>query len=53
MEKIILLGGGGHCKSVIDAIESKNEYEISAIIDRPEKIGCSVCGYKIEACDDD
>lgn len=53
MEKIILLGGGGHCKSVIDAIESKNEYEISAIIDKPENIGRSVCGYKIEACDDD
>lgn len=52
MKKIILLGGGGHCKSVIDAIESVNEYEIAAIIDKPGNIGRDVCGYKIEACDE-
>ena len=32
MEKIILLGGGGHCKSVIDTIVSSNLYEIIGII---------------------
>ncbi len=52
MKKIILIGGGGHCKSVIDAIESKNEYEITAIIDKAENIGGTVLGYKIEACDE-
>ncbi|MEK6658639.1 MAG: acetyltransferase, partial [Campylobacterota bacterium] len=30
-EKIILIGGGGHCKSVIDVIEMQNRYEIMGI----------------------
>ena len=25
MKKIILIGGGGHCKSVIDVIEQENK----------------------------
>ncbi len=39
MEKIILLGGGGHCKSVIDTIVSSNLYEIVGIIDLKQNIG--------------
>ena len=31
MEKIILIGGGGHCKVIIDIIKSTNEYEIVGI----------------------
>lgn len=33
MEKIILVGGGGHCKVIIDIIKSTNEYEIVGITD--------------------
>jgi sugar O-acyltransferase (sialic acid O-acetyltransferase NeuD family) len=32
-KKIILVGGGGHCKVVIDAIRSRGEYHIFGIID--------------------
>ncbi|MEK9727747.1 MAG: acetyltransferase [Candidatus Margulisiibacteriota bacterium] len=32
-KKIILIGGGGHCCSVIDVIKSTNQYEIIGIID--------------------
>ncbi|MDU3580491.1 acetyltransferase [Clostridium butyricum] len=39
MESIILLGGGGHCKSVIDTILSSNLYNIIGVIDVKEKIG--------------
>lgn len=28
MEKIILIGAGGHAKSVVDSIEQAAEYEI-------------------------
>lgn len=31
--KLILIGGGGHCKSVIEAIESTDKYEITGILD--------------------
>ena len=34
MSKIILIGGGGHCKSVIDIIEQDNKFKIAGIIDK-------------------
>lgn len=52
-EKIILIGGGGHCKSVIDVIEQENKFEIVGIIDIKEKIGSKVLNYTIIGCDDD
>lgn len=51
MEKIILLGGGGHCKSVIDAIRSLNLYDIYGIIDIEKNIGQTICGINIIDCD--
>ena len=51
--KILLLGGGGHCHSVIDVIESENKYEIIGIIDKKEIVGNDILGYKIIGCDDD
>lgn len=42
MEKIILVGGGGHCKSVIDSIIQSGQYKIEGIIDLPENIGSYV-----------
>jgi len=33
MRKIVLVGGGGHCKACIDVIESTGMYEISGIVD--------------------
>lgn len=52
-EKIILIGGGGHCHSVIDVIEQENKYEIVGIVDTKENIGKKVLDYEIIACDDD
>lgn len=51
--QIILIGGGGHCKSVIDAIEMEGTYTIAGIIDQKEFIGHEVLGYKIIGCDND
>ncbi|MCY6370507.1 acetyltransferase [Clostridium ganghwense] len=33
MEKIVLVGGGGHCKVIIDIIKSMRKYEIVGITD--------------------
>lgn len=52
-DKIILIGGGGHCKSVIDVIEQENKFEIIGVIDIKEKIGNSVIGYNVIGSDDD
>ena len=52
-EKIVLLGGGGHCHSVIDVIEQENKYQIVGIVDKNELLGTDILGYKIIASDDD
>ena len=43
---IILIGGGGHCISVIDVIENDNKFNILGIIDSNIKKN-NVLGYKI------
>ena len=53
MEEILLIGGGGHCKSVIDVIEQENRFKIAGIVDKKEFIGQDILGYKVIACDDD
>lgn len=52
-KKIILVGGGGHCKSCIDVIESENKFEIVGIIDIKEKKGQQILGYPIIGTDND
>lgn len=50
---LILIGGGGHCKSVIEAAESAG-YGILGILDMPEDVGNEVLsGYKVIGTDDD
>ena len=51
--EILLIGGGGHCRSVIDVIELEDKYTIAGIIDKKELIGQDVLGYKVIGCDDD
>jgi len=50
---IILIGGGGHCKSCIDVIEAGSEFKVAGIIDKKEKAAQKVLGYDIIACDED
>ena len=47
MNKIILIGGGGHCKSVIDVIEQEARFQIAGIVDKPELLGTKVLGYPV------
>ena len=51
MKEIVLVGGGGHCRSCIDLLEQQAEYRIAGIIDLPEKKGEQVLGYTIFAED--
>ena len=52
-KKIILVGGGGHCKAVIDVIEEEGKYEIAGIIDIKERLGEKVLGYEVIGTDED
>jgi len=53
-EQILLVGGGGHCRAVIDVIEQENKFEIAGIIDKKELIGQKVLNhYEVIGCDDD
>ncbi|MBT5400056.1 acetyltransferase, partial [bacterium] len=36
MNDILLIGGGGHCKSVIDVIEQEGRFNIAGIVERPD-----------------
>lgn len=49
---LILVGGGGHCKSVIDVAENVG-YTILGILDMPEMVGTRVLGYPVLGTDDD
>jgi len=51
--EIILVGGGGHCKSCIDVIEAGGQYNIKGIIDLPEEFGKSILGYTVIGNDDE
>ena len=52
MRPLILVGGGGHCKSVIDVAECAG-YTIFGILDRPEEVGKKVLGYDVIGTDDE
>jgi sugar O-acyltransferase (sialic acid O-acetyltransferase NeuD family) len=52
-EKLILIGGGGHCKSSIDVIEAEGRFLIAGILDIKEKIGTKILDYEIIGTDDD
>ncbi|MEY8213822.1 MAG: NeuD/PglB/VioB family sugar acetyltransferase [Colwellia sp.] len=48
---IILIGGGGHCVSCIDVIESDSQYIIRGILDTDENVGKKVLGYPVLGTD--
>lgn len=49
---LILVGGGGHCKSVLEAAESAG-YQILGVLDMPENVGKEVLSTKVIGTDDD
>lgn len=52
-EKILLVGGGGHCKACIDVIEQAGKLLIAGIVDLPEKFNQAVLGYPVIGGDED
>ena len=53
MKKIVLFGGGGHCKSCIDVIETENKFEILGIVNENNGSKKSILGYPVLGFDKD
>lgn len=52
-EKLLLLGHGGHAKSLIDSIEAAGIYEIAGLIDNGMRTNTGYRGYKVVGCDEE
>ena len=52
VKPLILIGGGGHCKSVIEAAESAG-YSILGVLDMLENVGKDILSTKIIGTDED
>lgn len=53
MEELLLIGSGGHAKSVIDSIESQRIYKIAGFLDILERQGTIYKNYKVIGSDID
>jgi len=51
-KKIVLIGGGGHCKVVISILKKLDNFEIAGIVDN-YKVGTLISGTKVIGTDDD
>lgn len=49
---ILLFGGGGHCKAVIDVIEAEGKWRIAGIVEAPGSRLRDVLGYPVVGYDD-
>ena len=52
MKQLILVGGGGHCKSVIDVAQSAG-YQVLGVLDMPEEVGRAILNTKVIGTDED
>ena len=53
MREIIILGAGGHCRSLIDVIELEGKFKIAGIVDNKLPIGNEILNYKVIGNDND
>ena len=52
MDKILLIGAGGHARSCIDVLEEENQFEIAGLIEKSESISNESLGYPVIGTDD-
>ena len=53
MKSLLLIGCGGHARSLIDLVESAADWQILGLIGLPEQVGSRVLGYPVIGCDED
>jgi sugar O-acyltransferase (sialic acid O-acetyltransferase NeuD family) len=52
MKSLLIIGGGGHCHSCIDIIETGKVYQITGIV-QPKRSSELIFGYEVIGSDDD
>ena len=52
MNRLVLVGGGGHCKSIIDSAISMGIYDEIVITDAEIKVGTFIMGCKVVGTDE-
>ncbi len=53
MNRLLLIGCGGHAKSIIELVADLKEWQILGLIGQPDEIGKKVLGYECIATDND
>ena len=53
MDKILLIGAGGHARSCIDVIEAVGQFKIAGLIEKDESMTNTNLGYPIIGTDND
>ena len=53
MKPLLLIGCGGHARSLIELIESAGIWKIQGLVGLPEQVGIRVLGYPVIGCDAD
>ncbi|MDY0245119.1 MAG: hypothetical protein RBQ89_09890, partial [Sphaerochaeta sp.] len=51
--KLLLLGGGGHCKSIIDSLLGTTDYVDIGIVEKHGTINASILGIPVVGFDED
>jgi sugar O-acyltransferase (sialic acid O-acetyltransferase NeuD family) len=52
-EPLLLIGCGGHARSLIDLVESSGRWHVLGLVGLPEQVGEKVLGYAVLGCDQD
>jgi sugar O-acyltransferase (sialic acid O-acetyltransferase NeuD family) len=52
-EPLLLIGCGGHARSLIDVVESSNHWHIQGLVGLPEQVGEKQLGYPVLGTDRD
>ena len=53
MKPLLMLGCGGHARSLIDLVETEGQWRIQGLLGLPEQVGTSVMGYRVIGTDAD
>ena len=53
MKPLLLIGCGGHARSLIELIESAAGWQIHGLVGLPQQVGDRVLGYPVIGCDTD
>jgi len=53
MKPLLLLGCGGHARSLLDLIETEGQWNIHGLLGLPEQVGTDVLGYPVIGTDAD